>query len=113
MPCSIKNNCVRNIWHNLSCSLNSANVCRHVKRSEWNNSLEFLNDIVSDEGALLKELAAMQDSVAYCTDLRNALNDSVLGISNHFDDKFYCLFVGGACELVSKVLSACCLVLNC
>ena len=69
MPCGIHDDCVRNVWHDLPCSLYTHDVRRHVERSKRYDSLELLYDFVRNKRGFLEKLASMQDSVAYSSNL--------------------------------------------
>ena len=96
MECGVHDDCVRNIRHDLSGCLDAHDVGRHVERSERDDGLQLLDDLVGHQCALLEDLAAMQDPVAYRTDFGDVFDYSVSLVCDELYDELNGLFVCGA-----------------
>ena len=108
----VHDDCVRDIGHDLAGGFDSHDVGRHVKRSERDDGLELLDDLVGDKGALLEDLSPVQDPVAYGSDFGDVLDDAVSLVCDELYDELDCFFMGGTGELVGEFLLAGCLVLD-
>ena len=113
MESGVHDDCVRDVRHDLSGCLDSHDVGGHVERSEGDDGLQLLDDLVGHKRALLEDLAAVQDPMAYGTDLGDILDYSVSLVCDELYDELNGLFMCGAGELVLELVLACSLVLDC
>ena len=79
---------VRHARHELHRALDAHDVRGHVERSERDERLELLDDLLVDKRGFLEKLSSMEDPVAYRTDLAEALDASIGRIDKHLEDKF-------------------------
>ena len=83
----VKDRHVRDTGENLLTGTDAANVGRHVQRAERDERVKALQHVALDKGRLLKELAAMQDTVADGVHVGQRLEDTDGGIDQFFRDK--------------------------
>ena len=103
MPSCIQDDGLRNIWHKLSCTLDTHDVSRHVQWSKWNEGLQLLDDFICNESGFLEHLATMENSMAYSSDFAEVLDTAVGWILKHLKDVVDGFRMGWRGELVVEL----------
>ena len=93
MECGIEYGNFGNAGHKLHAGVDTDEVRRVVKRSKVAALFDALNNFVVDDNGGREFLAAVYDTMTYCTDLGEILNHAVLGICEGCKHVLDCYFV--------------------
>ena len=93
VPCCIHNCCMRNIRHNLLCSFDTHDVCRHVERSKIYYFLESCKNFWSYENRLCELFSTMENTVTNGSDFAEVRDNACFLVCDHLEDEFDCFLV--------------------
>ena len=86
---------LRNRWKNSRNSLDSKNVCRVMKRSEYRALLKLSDHLVCDELAAYEFLCSMNNTMAYSLNILESSKNAVFLVkeSIHDSSDSYCMIL--------------------